>query len=165
MIRPAEFVDDDDATVQLLAVTEEELPDGNEVKSPAPPSEAVETLPMETKGCGPEYPEGMTLSGMPTDGTSMGGDPMYGEPIETYPGPMGMGDPINMGMPGMGCEAGMGCDGGMNGPCQVCPHCGLYDMPPGYGASMASRGAPRASVASRERDTLRTCSSIFCVPT
>ena len=63
----------------------------------------------------------------------MGGDPMYGEPIETYPGPMGMGDPMDMGMPGMGCEAGMGCDGGMNGPCQVCPHCGLYDMPPGYG--------------------------------
>lgn len=135
VVRPAEFLDDDDASVQLLADTEEQLPDGGEVPSAAPsrksPTDMIEAAPIQSDGCGPGFPEGMTPDGMTSEGTSMGCDPLYGEPIQMYPGSMDMNGPMDMETPGAEYGMGGGFESGMGGPWEVCPGCGRYHVPPG----------------------------------
>jgi hypothetical protein len=60
IVHPAEFVDDDDTTVQLLADAEEGLPDGGEVTFP---EGAVHGGPMESEDCYPAFPDGMPVEG------------------------------------------------------------------------------------------------------
>jgi hypothetical protein len=134
-IRPAEHVDDDDGSVQLLADTEEALPDGGDTNSSAAPGEVVELSPADGASSNPAFP-----SGAPMDDTQM-----YGEPVGMGGGPMEMGGPMmGMGLPGT--EYGVG----MEGPIDVCPQCGGYRLPHGS-AGMPGAGWGPACQCGRSR--------------
>lgn len=127
VVHPAEFVDDDDATVQLLAGAEEMLPDGGEIAAIPPSGDTVQHAPMEGESSYPASPDAMPMEG----------GQIYGESMEMGAGPLEMGGPsMEMGMPGM--EYG----GGMEGSMEVCPQCGGYHLPPGYDGALGEAWGP-----------------------
>jgi hypothetical protein len=127
VVRPAEFVDDDDATVQLLADAEEMLPDGGEISTPPSSGDAMQAGPTDAESSYPTSPDGMPMEG----------GQMYGEPLEMGAGPLEMDGPnMDMGLPGMEYGAGL------EGPMEVCPQCGGYHLPPGYDESHGEGWGP-----------------------
>lgn len=121
-VEAVEYVDNDDASVQLLADTEELLPEGHLVGSSSAQGEVVQPLPAEGGPGNLGFSEGTSVEEMPPPGmrgqTSADGM-MMSEGNSMYGGPM------DMGMPGMEMEHG----GGMEGGWGECPECENQRMP------------------------------------
>jgi hypothetical protein len=130
-IHTAEFVDNDDASVQLLADAEEILPSpGAETKPSSTADDHVQAAPVDGNVSYSMAPDGtsgeISTEEMPAPAGVVDSGQTYGEPIEMCPGPMEMGGPMDMGMPGMGFG------GRIEGAWETCPQCDSYHMPNPY---------------------------------
>ena len=104
-IRPAEYVDHDDASVQLLADAEEMLPDGGATAVPPAVNAAIEMGPMDAESSYPTYSEGMSMEGPQCTASR------WKWAVAKWKWASHMRGPMDMGMSGMEMEYGEGMEG------------------------------------------------------